>query len=143
MGAHRMLVSAFLIISIAWVAGATECDLVGDHPEWVFCHDFEAADADSSDTYWSTYWNDTYGAPDRTFLIDEIMAGVEGTQCMRLQVVNDTSVELTSGVSSGPKKFLGDVVSWDDLYFRRYVRFNADFHQGNFMHLAVRSRSTR
>jgi hypothetical protein len=135
MNAYKILGAAGLVISIAWVADATECDLVGAHPEGVFCHDFEAADADGSDTYWSDYWNDTYGAPDRTFLIDETMAGVEGTQCMRLQVVNDTSEELTSGVSSGPKKFLGDVVSWDDLFFRRYVRFNADFHQGNFMHL--------
>jgi hypothetical protein len=97
----------------------------------VFCHDFEVSDADDFDAY----WNDMYGAPERVFLVDGGPVGIEGDRFMRMQIVNDTDAELSSGVTSGPKKFLGDVVEWNDLYFRRYYRFNDDFHQGNFMHL--------
>ncbi|MEO8084780.1 MAG: hypothetical protein ABI780_13230, partial [Ardenticatenales bacterium] len=61
--------------------------------------------------------------------------GVAGTHSMRLQVVNDGDAALANGVTSGPSKFLGRAVDWDVIHYRRYVRFNADFHQGNFMHL--------
>ncbi len=55
----------------------------------------------------STYWNDIYGEEDRMFLLDENPAGVEGARSMRLQIVNDTGQALSSGATSGPKKFLG------------------------------------
>jgi MYXO-CTERM domain-containing protein len=54
---------------------------------------------------------------------------------MRTQAVNDGDTALADGVTSGPKKFFGAVVDWDALYYRKYVRFGADFQQGNFMHL--------
>jgi hypothetical protein len=108
-----------------------ECSSASDHPEWVFCHDFEPADAGD----WATYWNDTYGVPDRVFIVDDNPAGLPGQRAMRLQIVNDTDAPFASGVGTGPKKFLGAVVDWDDLYYRRYIRFNDDFQQGNFMHL--------
>jgi hypothetical protein len=132
---RRFLIMACLpaaaLVLQAEEARASECDSAASHPEWIFCHDFEVADADVFDNY----WNDIYGAGDRMFLIDENPGGVEGNRSMRLQVVNDTDAEFAEGVTSGPKKFLGAVVDWDSLYYRRYMRFNADFHQGNFMHL--------
>ncbi|MBW2457803.1 MAG: hypothetical protein JRI68_25080 [Deltaproteobacteria bacterium] len=112
-------------------AGAAECDDVANHPEWVFCHDFEVSDAGD----FGTYWNDIYGEGDRMFLLDDNPVGVVGVRSMRLQIVNDTGQALSSGVTSGPKKFLGATVDWDTLHYRRYLRFNDDFHQGNFMHL--------
>ena len=99
----RFLVA--LVISVVFLGGissrslASECDLSSDRPDWVFCHDFESADADGSDSYWSTYWNDTYGAPERVFLIEENPAGVEGVHSMRMQVVNNTDEALSSGVT--------------------------------------------
>jgi hypothetical protein len=118
-------------------ARAQECADAGTHPEWVFCHDFEAADADQFDHY----WNDIYGAGERMFLVDDNPAGVPGRRSMRLQVVNTTDHALESGVTAGPKKFLGRDVDWQVLYYRRYLRFGADFHQGNFMHLGGLSAS--
>jgi hypothetical protein len=57
-----------------------------------------------------------------------------GRRSLRLQIVNDTGQALASGVTAGPKKFLGREVDWDTIYYRRYLRFGAGFHQGNFMH---------
>jgi hypothetical protein len=113
------------------VARAQECLGAASHPEWIFCHDFEAPDAGQ----FARYWNDIYGLPDSMFLIDENPQGVEGKRSLRLQVVNDTDTALESGVTAGPKKFLGREPNWDVIYYRRYLRFGADFHQGNFMHL--------
>jgi len=108
-----------------------ECEAAADHPEWVFCHDFEVPDAAD----FGKYWNDSYGVGDRMFLIDDGPPGVVGQRSLRLRIVNETDTSFESGVSAGPKKFLGAVVDWGTLHLRRYVRFNADFHQGNFMHL--------
>lgn len=110
---------------------SSECERANSHPEWVWCHDFEAADAADIDKY----WNDTYGVPERVYLIGDNPGGIPGGRSMRMQVVNSTERPLDHGVSSGPKKFLGANVDWQELYYRRYVRFNADFQQGNFMHL--------
>lgn len=113
-------------------AGAAECgDEWGDNPSWVFCHDFEAEDSDDFDLY----WDDVYGAPERVFIIEENPGGIGGSHAMRTQAVNETDEELASGTSSGPKKFFGAVVDWDAFYYRKYVRFNEEFEQGNFMHL--------
>lgn len=117
--------------SIAHAQQADECADAPAHPEWIFCHDFEAPDAANFDRY----WDDVYGAPSRTFLTAENPGGVAGAHSMRLQVVNDGDAPLANGVTSGPSKFLGRDVDWDVIHYRRYVRFNADFHQGNFMHL--------
>jgi len=113
------------------VAHAQECADAASHPAWIFCHDFEAPDAASLDRY----WDDVYGAPSRTFLIGDNPAGVPGSHSMRLQVVNDGDAALANGVTSGPSKFLGRDVDWDEIHYRRYMRFDADFHQGNFMHV--------
>ena len=113
------------------VAHAQECADAPAHPEWIFCHDFEAADAANFDRY----WDDVYGAPGRTFLTGDNPGGVPGRRSMRLQVVNEGDTALANGVTSGPSKFLGRDVDWDVIHYRRYLRFNADFHQGNFMHL--------
>ncbi len=113
------------------VALGSECDGASANPQWVFCHDFEQPDSSDFDTY----WNDVYGVPDRVFIHPENPPGLGGSNCMRTLAVNETSTALTSGVSSGPKKFLGKEVTWDALYYRKYIRFNLEFKQGNFMHL--------
>jgi hypothetical protein len=115
----------------AATAQAQECADAAAHPEWIFCHDFEAPDAGQFDRY----WNDIYGLPERMFLVGENPPGVAGARSMRLQIVNGTDRAFDSGVTAGPKKFLGREPDWDVIYYRRYLRFGADFHQGNFMHL--------
>ena len=126
-----VMVMVFLIACAARVVAA-ECDSEWSaHPEWIFCHDFEAPDSGD----FNTYWNDVYGVPDRVFIIDENPGGVAGDHAMRTMAVNGGDSELSSGVSSGPKKFLGRDVDWEAVYFRKYVRFNEGFKQGNFMHI--------
>jgi len=123
---------AIAVLAAPGNLAATECTNYWDeHPEWVFCHDFEEPDSDDFDQY----WDDVYGAPDRVFLIDESPPGIGGEHAMRTQAINDGDEELSSGTSSGPKKFFGATVDWDALYYRKYVRFNEEFAQGNFMHL--------
>ncbi len=120
------------LLLCARAAAAAECDTAGPaHPEWIFCHDFEAPDASD----FNTYWNDVYGVPERVFIIEDNPAGIAGGHAMRTQAVNDGDSELANGVTSGPKKFLGREVDYDAVYYRKYVRFNEGFDQGNFMHL--------
>lgn len=138
-GARRSaaMVVAAAVAGVVLAAGdapralAQECDEADRHPDWIFCHDFEAPDAGQFDRY----WNDIYGAGERMFLIDDNPDGVPGARAMRLQVTNATDRPLAEGVTAGPKKFLGRSVDWAVIHYRRYVRFGPDFHQGNFMHL--------
>ena len=92
----RLNLSAVCLAACLLLSGnrvlAAECDQMPNHPEWIFCHDFEVADADN----FSNYWNDIYGAPERMFLINENPAGVEGTRSVRMQIVNDTDQDFTS-----------------------------------------------
>ncbi len=110
-------------------AYAQECQ--APRPEWIFCHDFEAPDSDD----FGRYWDDIYGAGNRMFLRSENPRGIAGGHSLRLQIANDDEEPLAQGVTAGPKKFLGREVDWEVIYYRRYMRFGADFHQGNFMHL--------
>jgi hypothetical protein len=130
-GGVALILLAALPVGQAVPARAQECAEAARHPEWIFCHDFEAPDAAQFDRY----WDDVYDAGGRMALVGENPAGVAGARSMRLRVVNETDTAFENGVTAGPTKFLGREVDWDTIFYRRYLRFGADFHQGNFMHL--------
>ena len=119
----------------AWCSTATasECDEDWpNHPEWVFCHDFEAADA----TDWSKYWNNSAPPdPEKLFLVEEVVPGIAGRRILRIELVNDTDQDLDHSLGAGLGKWFGETVEWEDFYYRKYIRFNEDFYQGDFMHL--------
>ncbi len=134
-GCHRLVALALGALAALALGfrptAAQECSDAASHPEWIFCHDFEVADADQFDRY----WNDIYGAGDRMWLINENPPGIAGQRSLRLAIQNPSNEPLAQGVTAGPKRFLGRQVDWETIYYRRYLRFGADFHQGNFMHL--------
>ena len=121
---------------LTWTEGpaqAAECDDDWpSHPEWVFCHDFEAQDA----TDYENYWNVSAAPdPEKLFLVNEAVPGIAGTRILRIRLINDTDEDLDHSLGAGLGKWFGETVEWDDFYYRKYLRFNDDFFQGNFMHL--------
>ncbi len=131
------MLSALLVTAVAGLAtqraGAAECEEAWPaHPEWVFCHDFEAPDA----TDWSAYWNNSADPdPEKLFLVEESVPGIAGSHILRIELVNPTDEDMDHSLGAGLGKWFGETVEWEDFYYRKYIRFNEDFFQGNFMHL--------
>lgn len=129
--AAGLLAAAVMLAAAS--ANAAECeDEAAAHPDWVFCHDFEAADADTWDNYWDS---SAPPDPDRLFLVDDNPPSIAGSHMMRVQLVNPTDQDMDSSLGAGLGKWFGETVTWDAFYYRKYMRFNEEFHQGNFMHL--------
>ncbi len=85
---------------------AAECDDDWpSHPEWVFCHDFEARDATDYGTYWN---NSAEPDPEKLFLVHESVSGIAGSRILRIELVNATDEDMDHSLGAGLGKWFGE-----------------------------------